>query len=440
MSEYSPSSLERFHIQLKPHPRARDQVVAATDFVEGSVVFEQTALATAILTSEKGKRCDACCRLPLDKPLRRCSGCAEYFYCDEHCQRYHWHKNHKRICNSFASYSTTSIGSLHEHSRMDAILLSHLLAQITPEDLTTDSSPVQTLLSLLPSPQQDQPAPPSCNRPSFVPSILVQSLFVRFQNNNFAMHSHMSTFGHGIFPLASRLFNHSCVPNAAARYILRPLEPVKMEIVALRPIAIGEEICIPYVDPALLETRQQIFKLSYGFECRCPSCQFLGRASKNQLPESADSNSTDLEAGLREFSGVDDGSITRLRTSILQETVPPHLYGALKETFISSLSKKFTDAAHDGPYRIAHSAGAALLALYLIIYPDNYPQIGMHLLELAKVVWNDIIQNGEDRVKRRIARNYATASRGVLSVFGEEGDAGGPLSELALLEDLLWNS
>ena len=51
---------------------------------------------------------------------------------------------------------------------------------------------------------------------------------------------------------------------------------------------------------------------------------------------------------------------------------------------------------------------------------------GMHLLELAKVVWNDIVKNGEDRVKRRTARNYATAARGVLSVFGEEGDEGGP--------------
>ena len=64
----------------------------------------------------------------------------------------------------------------------------------------------------------------------------------------------------------------------------------------------------------------------------------------------------------------------------------------------------------------------------------------MHLLELAKVVWNDIVKNGEDRVKRRTARYYATAARGVLSVFGEEGDEGGPLNELALLEDLLWNS
>ncbi|KAI5824841.1 SET domain-containing protein [Schizophyllum commune Tattone D] len=439
MSEYSEQKLALFHIQLQPHPRARDQVVATTDFTEGSVIFKQHALATALLPAEKGRRCDACSRLAFDRALRRCSGCAEYYYCDEHCQRYHWQKNHKRICKLYSSFSA-SLGSLPEHSRMDAILLSHLLAQITPDDLTTDSSPVQTLLSLLPSPQEENPAPPVCNVPQFVPSILVQTLFVRFQNNNFAMHSHLSTFGHGIFPLASRLFNHSCVPNAAARYILRPREPVKMEVVALRPILAGEEICIPYVDPALLETRQQIFKLSYGFECRCSSCQFLSRISKNQLPSEASPDTSELEAGLRELSGVDEGSITRLRTSIVQDTIPSHLHPAFKEAFISSLSKKFTDAAHDGPYDVAQKAGAALLALYLMIYPDNYPQVGMHLLELAKVVWNDIVKNGEDRVKRRTARNYATAARGVLAVFGEEGDEGGPLSELAMLEDLLWNS
>ena len=158
-------------------------------------------------------------------------------------QRNHWQKNHKRICKLYSSFSA-SLGSLPEHSRMDAILLSHLLAQMTPDDLTTDSSPVQTLLSLLPSPQEENPAPPVCHVPQFVPSILVQTLFVRFQSNNFALHSHLSTFGHGIFPLASRLFNHSCVPNAAARYILRPREPVKMEVMALRPILAGEEVSL----------------------------------------------------------------------------------------------------------------------------------------------------------------------------------------------------
>jgi SET and MYND domain-containing protein len=38
------------------------------------------------------------------------------------------------------------------------------------------------------------------------------------------------------------LFNHSCVPNAAARYILTPSKSVHLEVVALRNIAEGEEV------------------------------------------------------------------------------------------------------------------------------------------------------------------------------------------------------
>jgi hypothetical protein len=67
-------------------------------------------------------------------------------------------------------------------------------------------------------------------------------LYSRFGNNNFAIHSHLSAIAHGIFPLASRLFNHSCLPNSAPKYIFSPSEGVKMEIVALRHISPEEEV------------------------------------------------------------------------------------------------------------------------------------------------------------------------------------------------------
>jgi SET and MYND domain-containing protein len=71
---------------------------------------------------------------------------------------------------------------------------------------------------------------------------LTQDIYSRFHNNNFTIHSHMSTVAHGVFPLASRYFNHSCVPNAAPKYILTPAQPVTMEVVALRDIELGEEV------------------------------------------------------------------------------------------------------------------------------------------------------------------------------------------------------
>lgn len=71
---------------------------------------------------------------------------------------------------------------------------------------------------------------------------VLDELYSRFGNNNFAIHSHLVTIAHGIFPLASRLFNHSCVPNAAARYIFTESEPVRMDVVVLRDILEGEEV------------------------------------------------------------------------------------------------------------------------------------------------------------------------------------------------------
>jgi hypothetical protein len=71
---------------------------------------------------------------------------------------------------------------------------------------------------------------------------ILDELYSRFGNNNFAVHSHLVSVAHGIFPLASRLFNHSCVPNAAAKYIFTVSEPVCMDVVMLREIQEGEEV------------------------------------------------------------------------------------------------------------------------------------------------------------------------------------------------------
>jgi SET and MYND domain-containing protein len=70
----------------------------------------------------------------------------------------------------------------------------------------------------------------------------LEALFSRSGNNNFAVYNHLTTIAHGIFPLASRLFNHSCLPNAVATYLIRQGEPVRMEVVALREIRATEEV------------------------------------------------------------------------------------------------------------------------------------------------------------------------------------------------------
>jgi len=124
-------------------------------------------------------------------------------------------------------------------------MLSHLAAQLSMNpDATAQSDLYKTAMDLLPASTLPTKTPPIAF--NIAASILatLKDLFARFGNNNFAIHSHFSTVGHGVFPLASRLFNHSCLPNAVATYKFVAGMPVQMRVSALRNIAPDEEVSV----------------------------------------------------------------------------------------------------------------------------------------------------------------------------------------------------
>ena len=134
-------------------------------------------------------------------------------------------------------------------------------------------------------------------------------------------------------------------------------------------------MCLPYLDPALHESRRQILEISYGFKCQCPSCLFLGAIGP--LPELPidQTEISSLEKSLRALAGfVPDLVYTLPKRSI--EDISPSLYCMLREDYMGGLSEMFSKASHEGQYDLALESGVTLLALYLLIYPPNYPQIG----------------------------------------------------------------
>lgn len=56
--------------------------------------------------------------------------------------------------------------------------------------------------------------------------------------------------------------------------------------------------------------------------------------------------------------------------------LPKSLYPLLHPDYLPALSEKFSKASHEGQYDVALSAGHTLLALYTVLYPPNFPQIG----------------------------------------------------------------
>jgi len=200
-------------------------------------------------------------------------------------------------------------------------------------------------------------------------------------------------------------------------------------------------LCITYLDPALLQSKHQILELSYGFNCTCSSCRFIKRIDPiPELPTDSDELST-LGKQLRDFVGIDFQHGPSLPIRPIESTLPA-LYPVLHEEYLTRLSSTFSESSHQGQYDLAIDSGITLLSLYVLIYPSNYPQIGMHLLELAKTMWNArISSNNSDRDDDRISKvqvlTFLSLARNVLEIYGPEGDEIGPLDEIKTLDRLL---
>lgn len=162
-------------------------------------------------------------------------------------QNLHWKQNHKRICRIHDSFVVSDrYQILPEHERLDSLLLSYTIARLSllevPYIPSTNSS-AQVLMSLLPH-QTDNPSkvPVMSIKPP-PPGKLIDRIYPCFGNNNFVIHSHLTGVAHAVFPFTSRLFNHSCVPNAVAKYKFSHGQSVLVEIIALRDIHPEEEVC-----------------------------------------------------------------------------------------------------------------------------------------------------------------------------------------------------
>ena len=138
------------------------------------------------------------------------------------------------------------------------------------------------------------------------------------------------------------------------------------------------QICLPYLDPALWQTRTKILQITYGFSCTCPSCRFLSRLEPlPDLPEGT-AEVEKLATELRAFVGISPG--LESLPQIQWDNIPPSLHCVLREEYMSQVSESFSKASHEGQYVAAIDSGLTLLALYDLAYPQNYPQIGETIL------------------------------------------------------------
>ena len=138
------------------------------------------------------------------------------------------------------------------------------------------------------------------------------------------------------------------------------------------------QVCIPYIDPALMQTRHKVFQITYGFTCDCPTCTFLRQVGQIPEPLLGQGDLAQLGSKLRELVGVEHYLKTGKLEKKTLEDLPKPLRSVLNESYMAELSEAFSESSHEGNYAKAADSGVTLLALYLLVYPKNYPQIGTY--------------------------------------------------------------
>lgn len=167
-------------------------------------------------------------------------------------QKREWKAHHRKTCQTyFRPPTASSLQALSGSEDLDALLANQLVTEMFPKDSyvyeqTNDGSPFSIFMNLLKHPQANVTSTssyPSRDRVIYgTPLTMADEVRSRFPNNNFMIHSHLTPYAIGVFPLASRLFNHSCTPNAVAKFTIIRGEPVQMDVIALRTIDSDEEV------------------------------------------------------------------------------------------------------------------------------------------------------------------------------------------------------
>lgn len=169
-----------------------------------------------------------------------------------------WKKHHRRICKDLPAFLNTTTDT---QQRLDCLLIAQLAAKHlsseegrgaiiryfqststkpSPSDL---DDPLRALFTLLPSARLAAPKLPlSKELLDATPKAALDYLLSTIKNNHFCVATmSLQPIANAIFPIASRAFNHSCVPNAATAYVYKG-GAIIQDIRALKDIEVGEEV------------------------------------------------------------------------------------------------------------------------------------------------------------------------------------------------------
>lgn len=252
---------------------------AKTNIERGHVIFTE---GTVIFSASNG-RCPACCKSLNNTP--HLSECCQTRYCTARCASLAARTYHASICKKDFSFLNKAKSSnaivMQEQFRVLALILqenaSHPLKSTILAPLHAQLGPDNTMAASL--------------KGTIIPTIktlralgidifadekwdtwVLFIILARLANNHRADNLSNDVFIMAINPFYS-FINHSCDPNAKYG---GALDDSSVSILAIKPIAKGEEICVSYLDidnrKLGVKERQKLLRAWVGELCFCQKC------------------------------------------------------------------------------------------------------------------------------------------------------------------------
>jgi len=291
---------EEDHYVINSNEKGRC-LMAAKSYDIGDVILSNVPYTHVLFDRCLEERCSYC--FVKSSTLSACSKCKYVRYCSRECQAAGW-MQHKMECKLIAKMAKIGMVNAGRSIDTDFRLLVGtygVLQSDTSTQCRVDSSGRSICgsshLKSMPSAgsvakfQQDMPLLDfiSTVMKVKVPVEDLTSMLLRFHCNNFGItNALIDCIGAGVYPCAA-LLNHSCAPNCVLRYVVEAKTPVTLQIVAVRPVVRGEEICHSYTELVeTAESRRAALWSTYQFTCAMGSCMRChGAASPVSVEASA---------------------------------------------------------------------------------------------------------------------------------------------------------
>ncbi|KAI0826452.1 SET domain-containing protein [Irpex lacteus] len=279
---------------LRVSPVAGRGVFAKVVYSPGSVIASLRPRVIALTTSALASFCSNCSGPPLHGALKRCTRCRTVWYCDAECQNKDW-AYHKLECEALQRWAEAAPSS-ELSTPSDAV---RCLGRIlwNRQKKGSDSEQVKEWNALQSNRASLQPTTfesythlahsvvryigatsPTDLEPFGLSSAgELVDLISRFTTNTFTLTTpSLNPIGVCVAPTFAFL-NHSCNPNAVLvfpRCSKTKLQEPQMNLVAIRPIGLNEEIFVSYVDTTLPgDVRRAALNETYNFQCKCSICK-----------------------------------------------------------------------------------------------------------------------------------------------------------------------